>query len=46
MQFLTSTKYIPIDALLQILLLLLLLLLLIQGSKTLIILIKIKSRNF
>ena len=45
MQFLTSTKYIPIDALLQILLLLLLLLL-IQGSKTLIILIKIKSRNF
>ena len=43
MQFLTSTKYIPIDALLQILLLLLLL---IQGSKTLIILIKIKSRNF
>ena len=44
MQFLTSTKYIPIDALLQILLLLLLLL--IQGSKTLIILIKIKSRNF
>ena len=43
MQFLTSTKYIPIDALLQILLLLLLL---IQESKTLIILIKIKSRNF